>query len=83
MATLTTKFDVENVGTSRVRIWKSLALANGDILNTGLIEVWAVFIQDPTKWSTPSWSVGSGANRGKVTFTLTGSTTGRVVVIGR
>lgn len=83
MATIKTKFDVEQVGTSRVRVWKSLALSSGDVLVTGMIEVWAVFIQDPTKWSTPSWAVGSGTTRGQVTFTLTGTTTGRVVVIGR
>ncbi len=83
MATITTKFDVENVGTNRVRVWKSQTLNSGDVLVTGLIEVWAVLIQDPTKWATPSWAVGTGVNRGKVTFTLTGATTGRVVVIGR
>lgn len=83
MADIKTKFDVENIGTSKVRIWKSLTLNSGDILFTGLLEVWAVLIQDPTKWSTPSWSVGSGSSRGRVTFTLTGATTGRVVIIGR
>lgn len=83
MATIKTKFDVAHVGNDVIRVWKSLALSSGDILVTGLIEVWAVFIQDPTKWSTPSWAVGSGSTRGQVTFTLTGTTTGRVVVLGR
>lgn len=83
MATITTRADVYLNGNENTRVWKSLTLANGDILKTGLIEVWAVLIQDPTKWSTPSWTVGSGSTRGNVTFTLTGAYTGRVVVIGR
>lgn len=83
MATIKTKCDVALVGNEVVRVWKSLTVNSGDILVTGLIEVWAVIIQDPTKWSTPSWAVGSGSTRGQVTFTLTGAYTGRVVVIGR
>lgn len=83
MATVKTKQDIEHVGSERVRVWKSLSLNSGDVLVTGMLEVWGVMIQDPTKWSTPSWSVGSGTTRGQVTFTLTGNQTGRVVVIGR
>ena len=83
MATIRTKFDIANVGSEVVRVWKSLTLNSGDVLVTGLLEVWDVEIQDHTKWATPSWSVGSGTTRGQVTFTLTGATTGRVVVRGR
>lgn len=83
MADVKTKSNIENVGSERVRVWKSLTLNSGDVLFTGLLEVWAVIISDPTKWSTPSWVVGTGVNRGKITFTLTGAFTGRVVVIGR
>jgi len=83
MATVKTKADVFLNGNVVERVWKSITLNSGDVLVTGLIEVWEVSIQDPTKWSTPSWSVGSGSTRGQVTFTLTGAYTGRVVVRGR
>lgn len=83
MADVKTKPDVLLLGNEPARVWKSITLNSGDILHTGLIEVWEVSIQDPTKWSTPSWAVGTGTSRGNVTFTLTGAYTGRVVVRGR
>lgn len=83
MADVKTKADVRHVGSEVVKVWKSITLNSGDVLFTGLLDVWSVEIQDPTKWSTPSWAVGSGSTRGRVTFTLTGAFTGRVVVRGR
>ena len=83
MATLTTKEDIRERGSQFSKVWKSITLNSGDILNTGNLEVWNVSIQDSTKWATPGWTVGTGANRGKITFTLTGTFTGRLVVFGR
>lgn len=83
MADIKTKSDIQVTGSEVTRVWKSQALSNGDVLFTGLLEVWDVQIQDPTIWATPGWTVGSGATRGRVTFNLTGPTTGRVVVRGR
>lgn len=83
MATVTTKCDVREQGSQYSKIWKSLTLNNADVLVTGLIEVWDVHLSDPTKWAAGGWTVGTGANRGKVTFNLGGAFTGRVVVYGR
>lgn len=83
MATIKTKADVYLSGNDTTRVWKSLTINSGDVLVTGLVEVWAVLIQDDSKWATPSWTVGTGATRGQVTFTLSSPTTGRVYVIGR
>lgn len=78
MAALTTKADLyDKTATNKVRIWKSLALASGDTLATGLKDVWGVQIQKPASFT--SWSVSSGV----VTFTLTGPVTGPVVIFGR
>lgn len=83
MANVTTKPDVRHNGNVVEYVWKSITLNSGDILISGLLEVWEVAIQDPTKWATPSWTVGTGTNRGKITVTLTGPHVGRVVVRGR
>lgn len=83
MATLTTKADIGEGAYQKVRIWKALTVGNADVLVTGMTDVWAVHISDPSKWAAGGWSVGTGANRGKVTFNLSGSASQRVVVIGR
>jgi hypothetical protein len=85
MAVIKTKPDLREQGSQYSMIWKSLTLASGDVLNTGFKEVWAVLIQDPTKWLAPGWSVNTPATKpyGQVTFNLTGAYTGKVVVFGR
>lgn len=83
MATITTRADIGEGAYQKVRIWKSLTLANADVLVTGMTDVWAVHIADTTKWAAGGWTVGTGTNRGKVTFNLGAGYTGRVVVIGR
>lgn len=83
MATVKTKYDVAELGNQKSRVWKSLTLNNGDILVTGLKDVWAVLISDNSKWAAGGWSVGSGTTAGQVTFNLTGAATVRVVVFGR
>jgi hypothetical protein len=82
MAAKTTKYDVYEAGSSKYHIWKSITLNSLDTLVSGFKDVWMVFIQDPTKWSTPSWTVSTDG-KGIVTFTLTGAYTGRVVILGR
>jgi hypothetical protein len=78
MSALTTKADIyDKTATSRVRIWKSLTLATGDTLKTGLKNVWSVSTVKPA--SVTSWSDSAGT----ITFTLGASITGPVVVIGR
>ena len=83
MATVKTKADVYELGNQKSRVWKSLTLNNGDILVTGLKDVWAVLIEDETKWAAGGWTAGSGTTAGQVTFNLTGAFTGRVYVFGR
>ena len=83
MATLTTKCDVREQGSQYSKIWKSITIANGDVLTTGFKDVWAVLISDNSKWAAGGWTVGTGANIGKITFNLGSSFTGRVVVFGR
>lgn len=83
MADVKTKHDVRTVGSDQTKVWKSLTLNNGDVLFTGLLEVWDVSISDPTKWAAGGWTVGTGSSRGRVTFNLTGASTVRVVVRGR
>jgi hypothetical protein len=83
MATVKTKADLYDLANERARIWKSLTLNNGDVLVTGLKDVWLVSISDSTKWAAGGWTVGTGTTAGQVTFNLTGAFTGRVYVIGR
>lgn len=83
MATLTTKHNVREQGSQNTKVWKSITLSNADVLVTGFLEVWAVWISDPTKWAAGGWTVGTGANRGKITFNLGAPFTGRLVVMGR
>jgi len=79
MATVKTKCDVREQGSQYSKVWKSLALANADVLVTGFKDVWAVFISDNTKWAAGGWT----ASAGNVTFNLGGAFTGKVVVLGR
>lgn len=83
MATIKTKADLYDLANERARIWKSLSIADGDVLVTGLKDVWAVHLSDPTKWGTGGWTVGSGSTAGQVTIHLSQPFTGRVYVIGR
>ena len=83
MATVKTKADLYELGNQKSRLWKSLTLNNGDILVTGLKDVWAVIISDTTKWAAGGWTVGSGSTAGQVTFNLGAAFTGRVYVFGR
>jgi hypothetical protein len=78
MSALTTKADIyDQTHVSKVRIWKSLALATGDTLATGLKSIWSVSTAKPA--SVTSWTASAGV----ITFTLGASITGPVVVIGR
>lgn len=83
MATLKTKADLYDLGNTKTRLWKSLTLNNGDVLVTGLKDVWAVVISDASKWAAGGWSVSTVNSVAQVTFNLTGAFTGRVYVIGR
>jgi hypothetical protein len=83
MATITTRFDVGEGAAQKIRIWKALTITNGDVLVTGMTDVWAVLISDPSKWAAGGWSVGTGTNRGKVTFNLSGSASQRILIFGR
>jgi hypothetical protein len=78
MSALTTKPDIfDKSNKHQIRIWKSLALATGDTLKTGLKTVFSVSTSKPA--SVTSWSDSAGT----ITFTLGASITGPVVVIGR
>jgi hypothetical protein len=83
MANIKTKPDVMELGNQKSRVWKSQALSTGDVLFTGMLEVWGVLIQDASKWAAGGWTVGTGATRGQVTFNLSAPTTGRIMVFGR
>jgi hypothetical protein len=85
MATIKTKPDTREQGSQYSMIWKSLTLANGDVLVTGFKDVWAVLISDNTKWAAGGWTVNAPTSKpyGQVTFNLGGAFTGKVVVFGR
>lgn len=83
MATIKTKADLYDLANERARVWKSLTISTGDILVTGLKDVWFVGISDPSKWAAGGYTIGSGTTAGQVTFNLSAPFTGRVYVIGR
>lgn len=83
MANIKTKADIYGLATDKTRVWKTITINNGDVLITGLKDVWSVAISDPSKWTTGGWTVGSGTTAGQVTFNLTGAFTGRVYILGR
>ena len=84
MAALKTKADLYELGSQKSRVWKSLALSNGDTLTTGLKDVWAVLISDSSKWAAGGFTVSTDG-KGTVTFNLAGGGpfTLKVVVFGR